>query len=252
MRRIAQADAQARFLRAIDALSNLDGSPLARLSDYYREWKAAFSNPDSRYVSVKQREEAERKARGVLERWTAACKLFEAGSGAPPRWILDHADSFLKTYEESQRSAVTHPADDLAARFLPKDASPEVVPAKRGALWLPMEFPKSLPGEPWLKYKARVCEPLRKRWEIEQKAYETLAHASVQAAAPSELDTTNLDHSEWFILYQCCRWALNKIATSHRRYKIPVGTVWQGILSVAKRTGLELTFKRPALKKSVR
>jgi hypothetical protein len=105
VRRITRAEAQGRFICALETFCDRDKSPLKRLlEEFYPEWKAAFSNPDSRYVSARQQEQAVQTARGVLKQWAAACNLVSADSGSTPHWLIDYADAYLKELATGARN----------------------------------------------------------------------------------------------------------------------------------------------------
>jgi hypothetical protein len=253
-RRITRAEAQRRFICALETLCDRDRSPLKRLSEeFYSEWKAAFSNPDSRYVSARQREQAVYTARGILKQWAAACNLVSADSVSTPDWLIDYAEAYLKELERSGLGAAAH---GMLVPQRPQRvtlALPSNQAGRREALWLPMPNPEPLFGESWVQYRRRACKALKVHWKAGQQGHKkprSVGHEHVGRRSSVE---GSLDHSGWFILYQCCGWSLKRIGGcswyDRRGGQNVEPTIWQGIQGIAEQAGLKAIRKRPALKK---
>jgi hypothetical protein len=258
MRRITQSQARLAFTFSLETLTNLGGSPVRRLrEEFYPEWAAVFSNPSERYVSVERQSSMRQAARDVLARWASGCKLV-TDSGSAPGWLLDYAEGFLKTFEGSNRGA---PAKESAeASVSPNNhcsqipSEPTALLGKGNALWLPMVDASPKPHEMWVDYKRRLCAALRTQWNAQQARNSKKRDLAKPARQPKSM--TQFEHPQWFILYQCCNWRLAQIAScpwyDRRGGPSAEQTIWQGIRSVGKQTGLKVSYRRSALKKSAR
>jgi hypothetical protein len=252
MRRITRDDARRAFTFALESLGHIDRSPLKRLREEFQpEWRCSFSNPESRYIGIAQREQMEKEARAAIVRWAAACKLVaESDSRPSPEWLVDYAIQHLKKLRDDGQ--VTAPT--LESGTSPSGNAPS--PVDRRVVLLPV--PNVEPHESWLKYKKRACATLHRYWVAMSKQPKTSRGPRRQKRQPSK--TRILDHAQWFILYQCCGWHLAQIGDCHWydlkrdrgsvKGQGPEQTIWQGIRSIAERTGLRRLPKRPGLKKS--
>lgn len=250
MRKITQSDARVKLLLALERLSNCDNSPLKRLTDeFYPKWRAAFANPDSGYISAKQRTRAGQTARAVLVQWASACNLVEADSGSP-QWLVDYAGEYLDDLEERNRSATVACAqDNRPLGFHPRDSPPVAPTVRLSPPWSDLD---ALPGETWVQYKRRVCKVLRARWRARQKR-QAESHITDREKVQPNTAEIDLDHSEWFILYQCCGLKLKQIVSRSGFRRGGAGanqTIWQGVQSIAKRAGLKVVRRRSGVKKS--
>lgn len=253
-RRITRAEAQGRFICALETLCDRNKSPLKRLlEEFYSEWKAASSNPDSRYVSARLREQAAQTTRGVLKQWAAACNLVSADSGSTPDWLIDYVGAYLKELERSWLGA------DVSRMFVPQKpqratlALPSNQAGRREALWLPMPNPEPLSGETWAQYRRRACKALKAHWIARQRGHKKPRSVGHENGGRRSSAEGSLDHSGWFILYQCCGWSLKRIGDcpwyDRRGGQNVEPTIWQGVQSIAERAGLKVIRKRPPLKK---
>jgi hypothetical protein len=249
MRAVTQSEGQFRFIYALARLMDCDNSPLQRFKrEFFSDWRAAFANPESCYIGLDKRAEMERSGRTVLERWTAACNLLTP-SGSPPLWLIGHVDFLLQRAVD----AIIEAPEPLVSGLSAKTQVSSITTESGDERVIPPLPPMlaSRRGETWREFKRRILPLLKSQWEAEQKTYK-----KQKIVKPVAQQETNFDHSEWFILYQCCGWSLREIA-SCPRYDSRGGphgaqqTIWQGIQSVAKQTGLQVS-RRAGLKKSSR
>ncbi len=169
MRAVTQPEACFRFISALARLQDCDNSPLQRFKrEFYADWNAAFSNPESRYIGPGKRAEMERNARAVLERWAAACNLLTA-SGSPPLWLIGHIDFLLLP---AARPIVSKAAESPATGLSAAATSSLVAGSGGEEVHAPLlPIVASRRGEAWPKFKARILPLLESGWEAEQRAY---------------------------------------------------------------------------------
>jgi hypothetical protein len=210
-------------------------------------WRDAMY-PASRpghYVSGDERRQREQKGRRVIEEWAKACQLgcVDGDGEETPDWLVDYASIFCERNES--RGGTLHTTDG----FYPSFFDPEPIPSQVRMAPPPGWHPDPDPGETWIQYRRRICKWLKKHWEgcqIDSKP-------RVRGKRVRPVGKTyghELDHSEWFILYQYCKWDLKRIGKQYGRHGTGVEpAIREGIRSIAKRVGLKVTSRKSAPKK---
>jgi hypothetical protein len=252
------------FIQSVYKLDDYAGSPLKRLRDEFLLlwYEAKYPKPVlsaseiPRYINAEEWKEREQAANRVLEEWAVSCALVSRngeGKEVPADWLVDFARVFC---EESARST---PNEGVLPRFARTEATMPP-PGQGGAvLVIPMDHPDRLPGETWREFERRAKKAVAADVKRRRRVLERLS--AFKPIRTRETKAAPLDHFEWFILYQCCRWKLTEIKSKYANTGDPASpatpstgpgslqTIWMGISSAAARTGLALIARRLALKR---